>query len=260
MTLMSAKYYDPFVKHVHFADSPTKAEGSQNNNIPRRRCHHPGHQARTYVGQPFHLRLGAQSSEGPQKGRPEWPQDRKLADDTREHDDNDNIVEHPDTKLNETGAQVWRSILPQGYVYDEKVEVKRDNDDDSWYDNSSEASSDQTDDNDGHEDCGEGGFHSCPYNPDNIYLQEGEDGSVTARYVEWNSVSETELSGYANSIGEERVEGDVEPDPEEAWEQFRGGANAENDGYAFETQELANARRQKWEQAAQRRKLLTSRP
>jgi hypothetical protein len=225
MTLMSAKYYDPFVKHVHFADSPTKAEGSQNNNIPRRRCHHPGHQARTYVGQPFHLRLGAQSSEGPQKGRPEWPQDRKLADDTREHDDNDNIVEHPDTKLNETGAQVWRSILPQGYVYDEKIEVKGDNDNDSWYDDSSEALSDQTDDDDGHEDCGEGGFHSCPYNPDNIYLQEGEDGSVTARYVEWNSVSETESLEHSNSTGEgdsPRMEEDIEPDPEEAWNSFVG--------------------------------------
>jgi hypothetical protein len=68
---------------------------------------------------------------------------------------------------------------------------------------------------------------------------------VTARYVEWNLVSETESSGYSNSTGEgdsPRVEEDVEPDPEEAWEQFRGGANAENDGYAFETQELANAR------------------
>ena len=256
---LSAKYYDPFVKHVHFADSPANTKGSQNNNIPRRqednpawvnspsrrRCHQPGHQMRTYVGQPFHLRLGAQPSEGPQKGRPEWPQDKKLVGDTREHDDNDNIVGHPDTKLNKTGAQVWRSILPQGYGYEEKPEVKRDDDDDSWYDDSSEAPSDQTDDDDGHEDCGKGGFHSCLDHPDNIYLQEGEDGSVTARYVEWNLVSETGSLEYSNSTGEggsPRVEEDVEPDPEEAWEQFRGGANAENNGYAFETQEMADTR------------------
>jgi hypothetical protein len=141
---LSDKYCDPFVKHVRFADSLMNTEGSQNNNRtnPCQRCHHPGHQARTYVGQPFHLRLDAQSSEGPHKGRSDWPQDRKLVDDTRAHDNNDNIVERSDTKLDETGAQVWRSILPQGYVYDEKIEVQRDNADDSWYDDSSEASSD----------------------------------------------------------------------------------------------------------------------
>ena len=85
---------------------------------------------------------------------------------------------------------------------------------------------------------------------------------MTARYVEWNSVSETESLEHSNSTGEgdsPRMEEDIEPDPEEAWEQFRGGANAENDGYAFETQEMANTRRRKWEQAAQRKKLLTSR-
>ena len=228
-----------------------------------RRCHQPSHQARVYVGQPFHLRLDSQPSEGPQEGRPEWPQDKKLFDNTREHDDNDNIVKNPNTGPNETGAQVWRSILPQGYVYEEKPEVKRDDDEDSWFDDSSEAPSDQTDDDDGHVDCGKGGFHSCPDHPDNIYLQEGEDGSVTARYVEWNSVSETGSSEYSNSTGEggsPRVEEDVEPDPEKVWEQFRGGANAENDVYVFETQEMANMRRQKWEQAAQRKKLLVSRP
>jgi hypothetical protein len=190
-------------------------------------------------------------------------------DGTRVLDNNDNIVERSYMTLDETGAQVWRSILPQGYVYDEKIETQRDNAYDSWYNNSSEASSDQPDNDDGHEDCGKGGFHSCHDNPRNIYLQEGEDHSVNARYAEWNSVSETESSGCSNSTGEgtsqvegdsPRVEEDVERDPEETWEQFRGGANAENDGYAFETQELANARRQKWEQAAQRRKLLTSRP
>jgi hypothetical protein len=92
---------------------------------------------------------------------------------------------------------------------------------------------------------------------------------VNASYAEWNLFSETESTGFSNSTGEgtsqdggysPRVEDDVEPDPEETWEQFRGGANAENDGYAFVTQELANARRQKWEQAAQRGKLLTSLP
>ena len=60
--------------------------------------------------------------------------------------------------------------------------------------------------------------------------------------------------------GSPRDEEDVEPDPEEVWEQSRGGANAENDVYVFETQEMANMRRQKWEQAAQRKKLLVSRP
>jgi hypothetical protein len=103
---LSTKYYDPFVKHVHFANPPMNTESSQNNNIPRQRCHHPGHQARTYVGQPFHLRLGPQSSEGPHKGRSDWFQDRKIVDDTRAHDDNGNIVKRSETELNETGAQV----------------------------------------------------------------------------------------------------------------------------------------------------------
>jgi hypothetical protein len=157
--------------------------------------------------------------------------------------------------------------LSKGYVYEEKPVVKRDEDRDSWFGNSSdgdssEAPSDQTDD-DGHVDCAKGGFHSCQDHPDNIRLQEGEDGSITARYVDWISVSETGSSDYSNSTGEggsPRVEEDVEPDQEDVWEQFRGGANAENDGYVFVTQEMANTRRRKWEQAAQRKKLVVSRP
>jgi hypothetical protein len=207
----------------------------------------------------------------PTRGRLERPQDKKPFDNTREHDNNDN-VKNPNTGPNETGAQVWQSILPQGYVYEEKPVVTRDEDEDSWFGDSSggnssdgdssEAPSDQTDD-DEHADCAKGGFHLCPDHPDNIRLQEGEDGSITAKYVEWNSVSETGSSDYSNSTGEggsPRVEEDVEPDQEDVWEQFRGGANAENDGYVFVTQEMANTRRRKWEQAAQRKKLVVSRP
>jgi hypothetical protein len=112
--------------------------------------------------------------ESPHKERSDWPQDRKLVDGTRALDNNDNIVECSYMNQDETGAQVWRSILPQGYVYDEKIEAQRDNaqeEYDSWYDDSSETSSDRPDDNDGHEDCGKGGFHSYHDNPRNIYLQ-----------------------------------------------------------------------------------------
>ena len=104
--------------------------------------------------------------------------------------------------------------------------MQRDSSDNNWCDDSSEASSDQTDDDDGHGDCGKGGFHSCPDNPDNIYLQEGEDGSVTARYVEWNLMSETESSGFSHSASEgdsPSLEEEEEPDPEESWDMFRAG-------------------------------------
>ena len=61
-------------------------EGSQNYNCtnPRKRCSHPDHQSRIYVGQPLHLHLDVQSSESPQEGRPDWPQDKKLVDSTRD--------------------------------------------------------------------------------------------------------------------------------------------------------------------------------
>ena len=115
---------------------------------------------------------------------------------------------------------------------------------------SSEVSSDQPDDDDGHDDCGKGEFYSCHDNPRNFYPQRCEDHSVDARYMEWNSFSEAESSRFSNSTGEStsqdegefstRVGDYLEPDPEETWrELFRGGVNAENDGYAHETQELA---------------------
>jgi hypothetical protein len=172
---------------------------------------------------------------------------------TRALDDNNNNVEYSYVILDETNGQVRRSILPEGHIYDEKIESPMDNtqegsDDDqsvSWTDDSSVASSEQPSDDDGHSDYGKGGFHSCPDNPKN--------------------------SGFSNSIGEGTFQdegelsahvGDyLEPDPDETWrELFRGGANAESDGYAHKNQEQADARRQKWEKAAQRRKQLTSLP
>jgi hypothetical protein len=117
---------------------------------------------------------------------------------TQAVDNNDHIVERSYMTLDESGTQVWRSILPQGYVYDEKIETQSDNAQE--YDSWSEASSDRPDDNDGHDECGKGGFHSCHDNPKNIYLQEGEDHSVNARYVEWNSVSETGLSEFSKRV------------------------------------------------------------
>ena len=66
---------------------------------------------------------------------------------------------------------------------------------------SSEVSSDQPDDDDGHDDCGKGEFYSCHDNPRNFYPQGCEDHSVDARYTEWNSFSEAESSGFWNSTG-----------------------------------------------------------
>ena len=62
---LSGKYGDPYVKHVRLADPPANTENYQNNNRtnPHKRCNHPGHQSRTYVGQPLHLYLDVQSLE-----------------------------------------------------------------------------------------------------------------------------------------------------------------------------------------------------
>ena len=95
---------------------------------------------------------------------------------------------------------------------------------------SSEVSSDQPDDDDGHDDCGKGEFYSCHDNPRNFYPQGCEDHSVDARYTEWNSFSEAESSRFSNSTGEStsqdegefstRVGDYLEPDPEETWSCF----------------------------------------
>jgi hypothetical protein len=187
-----------------------------------------------------------------------------------------NVVEYSYIILDETGGQVRRSILPEGHTYDEKIESPMDDsqegsDDEqsvSWTDDSSVASSEQPSDDDGHSDCVKGGFHSCPDNPKNYYLQGYEDPnqSVDVRNTNRNLFSEAESSGFSNSIGEGTFQdegefsaqvGDyLELDPDETWR----GANAESDGFAHKTQEQANARRQKWEKAAQRRKQLTSLP
>ena len=101
---------------------------------------------------------------------------------------------------------------------------------DSWYDDSSEASSDQPSDDDGHGDCGKGEFYSWHDNPRNFYPQGCKDHSVDERYTEWNSFSEAESSRFSNSTGEStsqdegefstRVGDYLEPDPEETWSCF----------------------------------------
>ena len=72
------------------------------------------------------------------------------------------------------------------------------------------VSSEPLSDDDGHYECGKGGFHSCPDNPDNYYLRENEDpdsavGDVLNTNQNLFSGGEDSVaksSRFSNSVGE----------------------------------------------------------
>jgi hypothetical protein len=93
---------------------------------------------------------------------------------TRIYDDNENEVKRPPIALNKPGKGTGQVIPPGGYEYLEEEPLVTDtqepylNSDDSY-----------ESDDDGHRDCGRGGYHACPDNPTNYNMQEDEDDNIT---------------------------------------------------------------------------------
>jgi hypothetical protein len=94
----------------------------------------------------------------------------------REYDNNDNEVVHPPTAPNQPGKG-HRQIGPRNvgeYKYREEGPSRSDTREPYLAsDNSYES------DDNGHRDCGRGGYHACPDNPANYNMQDGEDDDIT---------------------------------------------------------------------------------
>jgi hypothetical protein len=92
---------------------------------------------------------------------------------TREYNSNDNKVENPPVALNKPAKRDQQTNPPGGYEYLEEDPSGSDTQepylasDDSY----------KSDDN-GHRDCGRGGYHACPDNPVNYMQNEDDDITV----------------------------------------------------------------------------------
>jgi hypothetical protein len=94
---------------------------------------------------------------------------------TRVYDDNENEVKRPPITLNKQGKGTGQVIPPGGYKYlEEEPSVTNTQEPYLGSDDSSAFSED-----DGHGDCGRGGYHACPDNPANYNMREDEDEDIT---------------------------------------------------------------------------------
>ena len=71
--------------------------------------------------------------------------------------------------------------------------------------------SDTWSDDDGHGECGRGGFHTCDDNPDNYHMRNDEDENITvvdvfniSQNVPREDDSSTQPSGFMTRIYEDR--------------------------------------------------------
>ena len=108
-----------------------------------------------------------------QKMESHWSDTEPL---TREYDNNDNEVVHPPAAPNKPGKGN-QQVSPGdvgGYEYREEDPSGSDTREPYLASDDSYES-----DDDGHRDCGRGGYHACPNNPANYNMQEDEDDDIT---------------------------------------------------------------------------------
>ena len=123
-------------------------------------------------------------------------------------DDNDNEVKDSPAVDDESGKSTRRTVLPGGHVYyeeDDPLAVDTDEESDD-----SELSDTWSDD-DGHGECGRGGFHTCDDNPDNYHMRNDEDENINVvdisdmdQNLPQEEDSGTRPSGFMTRIDENR--------------------------------------------------------
>jgi hypothetical protein len=93
---------------------------------------------------------------------------------TRVYDDKENEVKCPPIAPNKPGKGNQQMIPPGGYEYLEEEPLVIDTQEPYLGSDDSYES-----DDDGHRDCGRGGYHDCPDNPANYTMREDEDEDIT---------------------------------------------------------------------------------